>query len=205
MSTTTFSTSVTQPHETLIHACTKGDQRAQCKIYHLYVKAMHHIAMRFTQDEMEAEDVVQEAFVRAFKNIKSFKGDATFGAWLKRIVINTAINHLKKRKAEFVQLEDQGADFIEETYEEVDYGVNVARVKEAIRSLPTGYRMVLSLYLLEGYDHGEISRILGISEATSKSQYSRARKKLRGWLEGDCPKIPTPRYMSSYQPVSSVA
>ncbi|MEM6763476.1 MAG: RNA polymerase sigma factor [Bacteroidota bacterium] len=205
MSTSSFTSPVTQPHQTLIQACTQGDQRAQCKIYKLYVKAMHHIAMRFTQDEMEAEDVVQEAFVRAFKNIKSFKGDATFGAWLKRIVINTAINHLKKRKAEFVQLEDQGTDFIEEVYEEVDYGVNVERVKEAITFLPNGYRMVLSLYLLEGYDHGEISRILGISEATSKSQYSRARKKLRGWLEGERMPIASPTYLSSYQPMTSVA
>lgn len=142
--------------------------------------------MRITQDYMEAEDVLQEAFVRAFKNLESFKGDSTFGAWFKRIVVNTSINHIKKRKMEFVEMEDRfvEADGKDEHIDFESYGSewNMEVIRKAIDKLPDGYRVVFSLYLLEGYDHQEIGNILGVSEATSKSQYSRAKKKLREFL-----------------------
>jgi len=147
---------------------------------------MFNSAMRITRDYMEAEDVLQEAFVRAFKNINSFKGDSTFGAWLKRIVINTAINHVKKRKLEFVEVEDRHKELAEgpaaDEFELHQSGMSMEQIRKAIDLLPEGYRMVFCLYLLEGYDHQEIGHILGISEATSKSQYSRAKKKLRQLL-----------------------
>ncbi len=144
---------------------------------------MLNVAMRITSDYMEAEDVLQEAFVRAFRNLASFKGDATFGAWLKRIVINTAINHLKKKKAEFVGIEEERLEVAEEPVPEPTSAWDIEKVRKAISHLPEGYRVVLSLYLIEGYDHKEIGLILGITEATSKSQFSRAKRKLREMLD----------------------
>lgn len=173
-------------HESLVARCKQGDRKAQYELYRLYTKAMFNIAMRITHDYMEAEDVLQEAFVRAFKNIGSFKGDSTFGAWLKRIVINTAINHVKKKKLEFVEVEDRHMEVAEapvaDSFDINVSGVSMDKIRKAISMLPEGYRMVFSLYLLEGYDHQEIGTILGVSEATSKSQYSRAKKKLRQLL-----------------------
>lgn len=166
----------------LIESCRQGDPKAQEKVYGLYVKAMLNIANKITKDYMDAEDVVQEAFIRAFKNLHLYKGQATFGAWLKRIVINTAINHLKKRKMEFVDINDICTKITDNPSEYSLCTKNIDTIYSAIKSLPEGYRAVLRLYLIEGYDHSEISLILGISEATSKSQFCRAKKKLRKWL-----------------------
>lgn len=143
---------------------------------------MLNVAYRICNNVEQAEDLVQEAFVSAFKNLKSYKGTASFGSWLKRIVINTSLNYLRSKKMEFDELNDN-TDYPET--EELDYGdqeLTVARVKECIELLPTGYRIVLSLYLLEGYDHNEISEIMNISISTSKSQYNRAKRKLKELL-----------------------
>ncbi|MEM7655341.1 MAG: RNA polymerase sigma factor [Bacteroidota bacterium] len=168
----------------LIEQCKQGDRKAQHTLYNRYLRAMHRVAMRITGDSVEAEDVIQEAFVRAFRNLNKFKGDATFGAWLKRIVINTSINHLKKRKGEFVDIEDER---LELPNEEVIPGPatswNMQQIEAAMHQLPDGYRSVFQLYLLEGYDHKEIGSILNISEATSKSQFSRAKRKMRELLQ----------------------
>ena len=154
----------------LVERCKAGDRIAQFELYKRYTKAMLNVATRITRDVMEAEDVLQEAFVRAFRNLHSFKGDSTFGAWLKRIVINTSINHLKKRKGEFVDIEDAKIDTVEHQPEFKSSSPQMKRINEAIMKLPDGYRLVFNLYLIEGYDHKEIGEILGISEATSKSQ-----------------------------------
>ncbi|MDX2249881.1 MAG: RNA polymerase sigma factor [Bacteroidia bacterium] len=169
----------------LVERCKRGDQMAQFELYKKYTKAMYNVAVRITRDAMEAEDVLQEAFVRAFRSLHSFKGDSTFGAWLKRIVINTSINHLKKRKGDFVDIDEVKIDVSEEKPEKETFAPQweMKQVREAIMNLPEGYRLVFSLYLIEGYDHKEIGDILGISEATSKSQFSRAKKKLREMLE----------------------
>ncbi len=146
---------------------------------------MYNVGFRIVNNTEEAEDVLQDAFISAFNNLGSYRGDSTFGAWLKRIVINKAINYLNKRKPERMP-EDDRFDVKEE--EEVDvlegFPFTVEKVRAAIESLPDGYRSVLSLYLLEGYDHGEITEILGITESTSKSQFNRAKKKLKELLEG---------------------
>lgn len=169
--------------DSLIERCKQGDQKAQHTLYNKYIRAMYRVALRITGDSMEAEDVLQEAFVRAFRNLHSFKGDATFGAWLKRIVINTSINHLKKRKTEFVGLEDEKLEIPEEERTSGDNLWNMKQIQHAISFLPDGYRKVFELYLLEGYDHKEIGSILNISEATSKSQFSRAKRKMRELLK----------------------
>jgi len=145
---------------------------------------MYNVGYRIVNNTGEAEDVLQEAFISAFRNLHYYRGDATFGSWLKRIVVNKAINALKKRRTEQLP-EDERFDVADAVWpEESEFPFSIEAVKKAITRLPDGYRSVLSLYLLEGYDHAEIAEILGISESTSKSQFNRSKKKLREILEG---------------------
>ncbi|MBC6611995.1 RNA polymerase sigma factor [Hymenobacter sp. BT507] len=168
----------------LVERCRLGDRRAQAEIYKRYSKAMFNASLRITGDFAEAEDVLQEAFLSAFRELHSYKGDSSFGSWLKRIVINKSINCLRNRRLQVVPLGEQhdaaGADaddhFSAADAQELHWRADV--VRRCVQELPDGYRVVLSLYLLEGYDHAEIAGILDITESTSKSQYSRARKKL---------------------------
>lgn len=142
---------------------------------------MYSICMRIINNESEAEDVMQEAFLNAFRKIDTYKGEVSFGAWLKKIVINRSLDVLKKRKVKFDEINEktnQIPDYQMETKE-----VNVKVIKDAIQKLPDGYRVVLSLYLIEGYDHEEISEILGISNSNSRTQYLRAKNKLRELLK----------------------
>ncbi len=166
-------------HDELIARCRAGDRDAHYRIYKLYARSMFNVSFRITGREEDAEDAVQEAFISAFRNLERYRADATFGAWLKRIVVNKSINVLKKRKHEWMP-DDETWDVAEdETPVEYREELTVDRVKKAIEGLPDGYRTVLSLYLLEGYDHQEIADILAISESTSKSQLNRAKAKLR--------------------------
>ncbi len=142
---------------------------------------MYSVCMRIINNNAEAEDVMQEAFLKAFTKIDSYKGEVSFGAWLKRIVINRSLDYLKKRKVKFEEISDRTkemSDYQMETKE-----VNIQVVKDAIQKLPDGYRIVLSLYLIEGYDHEEISNILGISNSNSRTQFLRAKNKLREILK----------------------
>ena len=168
-------------HQDLLDGCKFGDQKAQFQIYKLYYKAMYNTSLRIVNDTMEAEDIMQESFLSAFEKIETYSGTVSFGAWLKKIVINRSLDALGKRKAVFEDIEshaglrDESSDDMIK-YEELD--VKVEEVKEAIERLPDGYRVILSLYLLEGYDHDEIAEILTISSSTSRSQLSRAKQKL---------------------------
>jgi RNA polymerase sigma-70 factor (ECF subfamily) len=158
----------------------KGDVRAQYQLYTLYSKAMYNICYRMTNQKEEAEDMLQESFSYAFSKLGSFRFESSFGAWLKRIVVNTCINHLKKKRVDLVYTEHQSDPISAD--ESVDYGeirFQVKRVMKALEKLPEGYRIVFSLYLLEGYDHKEIAEILGVTESTSKSQFLRAKQKIK--------------------------
>jgi len=172
-------------HQDIIDQCLAGSRDAQFELYRLYSKAMFNVSLRIVNDHDDAEDILQDAFVSAFRNLKSYRGDASFGAWLKRIVVNKSINFIKKRQAIMVPLEDEKIDVAEEAsgVNEKELRIDVESVKRGIHELPDGFRTVLTLYLLEGYDHSEIAGIMGITESTSKSQYLRAKKKLRGILE----------------------
>ncbi|NML67200.1 RNA polymerase sigma factor [Hymenobacter sp. RP-2-7] len=171
----------------LVERCRLNDRLAQAELYRRYSKAMFNAALRITGDYAEAEDVLQESFLSAFRELSGYKGDSSFGAWLKRIVVNKSINCLRQRRLQLVPLEDFHHDaapaaeavtpHAREEAEEQQYRADVLR--RCIQELPDGYRVVLTLYLLEGYDHLEIAGILGITESTSKSQYSRARQRLR--------------------------
>ncbi len=166
-------------HADLIEACLQNDRVAQYKLYNLYSKAMLNVAFRICNNLEQAEDLLQESFISAFKNLSSFQGTASFGSWLKRIVVNTSLNYLRSKKVEFQELEEEKDTVVEEVKDYGEQELIVEQVKEGIAELPTGYRLVISLYLLEGYDHKEIAKVLEISESTSKSQYNRAKKKLR--------------------------
>ena len=169
-------------HADLVAECRKGSRKAQFEIYKLYATAMYNVALRIVNDDAEAEDVLQEAFLDAFNRIADFRQETTFGLWLKQIVINRSINYLRKRKMEMVSVDgiedipDEPAADFEETH------LKVEAIKNAMAELPDGYRVVLSLYLFEGYDHEEIAHILKITENTSRTQYMRAKRKLNSLL-----------------------
>lgn len=157
---------------------------AQYRLYQLYSKAMLNISFRMLGNIEDAEDLLQNAFIDVFTKLDHFRFESSIGAWIKRIVINKSINHLKKKRLSWVSLEDR--DVPDEQAEERDWDtakLDIARINAAIPKLPDGYRVVLSLYLLEGFDHQEIADVLGVSTSTSKSQYNRAKKKLRALLE----------------------
>jgi len=170
---------VTDIHSKIIELCRQGESAAQFKLYNLYKKAMYNVCLRILNDRDEAEDVLQESFISAFKNIGKYEGRSTFGAWLKRIVINNALNHIKSKKLLFENIDgthDQVEEANERDEEEMD--LKVWKIKSALSELSDGFRSVLTLYLFEGYDHKEIGTILDITESTSKTQYLRAKRKL---------------------------
>ncbi len=166
-------------HHNLIEACRKNDQRAQFQIYKLYYKAMYNVSLRIVNDAMEAEDIMQEAFLTAFEEIAGYSGKVSFGAWLKRIVQNRSVDYLRKKGkitfediASVREVENNLFDnpgLIEEPE------VSITRMMAIIKRLPEKCRNIFSLYFLEGYDHEEIGQILSISSSTSRSQLSRAR------------------------------
>lgn len=167
-------------HYSLVAECKQGSKKACYELYRLYSKAMLNVAFRIVGNIAEAEDVLQEAFLDAFNKLKDFRQDTTFGLWLKQIVVNRSINMLRKRRLELIELEGDHLENIpeEEAADDEDIQYQVTLVKEAMKQLPDGYRVVLSLYLLEGYDHEEIGQILNISENTSRTQFLRAKRKL---------------------------
>ena len=166
-------------HAPIIEECRKGNSRAQFILYNQYSKAMYNLAYRILNNREDTEDILQDVFVECFRNIDSFRFESTFGAWLKKITINKCINQIKKKKIDLT-LYDTLPSVTYEEEDEVLY--DTEKIFKSIETLPDGYRIILTLYLLEGYDHSEISQILGISESTSKSQYSRAKEKLRNLL-----------------------
>lgn len=162
----------------IIERCKKGDRTAQTELYRRYYRGMYSVSLRILNHSAEAEDAMQDAFIAAFKQLDTFKGEVTFGSWLKRIVINRSIDLLRKRKIQYEdisripdQKENDPEDFSEEITPEL--------VKKAIEMLQDNYRIVLTLFLLEGYDHDEIASILKISNGSSRIIYHRAKEKLK--------------------------
>ncbi len=172
-----------QTHKDLVKGCLDNDRKAQFELYKQYSQAMYNICLRMVNNEMEAEDILQQSFMDVFSKIHMFKFESSIGAWIKRIVINNSINFLKKRKLQLTELNEQVSS---EKIEEVETSsLNIQIVKDAVHELPEGYRVVFNLYAFEGYDHKEIGAILGVTEATSKSQYSRAKRKLKEIIQND--------------------
>ncbi|RKE98809.1 RNA polymerase sigma factor [Ichthyenterobacterium magnum] len=164
-------------HKALIERSKLGDRKMQYKLYSLYVDAMYNVSIRIVKVKEDAEDVVQDSFIDAFKHLSTFKYQSTFGSWLKRIVVNKSINYLKVKRIPLVAIDEQDYWISEpESIKEPQLDIN--KIKAAIKTLPQGYQTIINLYLIEGYDHNEIGDILEISVSTSKSQYHRAKKKL---------------------------
>jgi RNA polymerase sigma-70 factor (ECF subfamily) len=171
----------TDVNAVIIERCKNGERMAFYELYNLYAKAMFNISLRILNNTTEAEEVLQDSFLKAFEKIGSFDPGYSFGAWLKRIVINGSLDVLKKRKAVLVSLDEirytQGEDQ-EDDPDSHREDFDVETIKKCVTELPDGYRTILSLYLFEDFSHKEIADLLGISEGTSKSQYSRAKKRV---------------------------
>lgn len=166
-------------HKPIIVKASKGHVKSQRKLYELYAKAMFNISYRMMNNMEDAEDILQEVFCEAFRRLNTYRFESTFGAWIKRITINKCINELKKRKHSLQLNEELATDIIvDEEIDDSELELKVEHIKHAMAMLPNGYRIIFSLYMLEGYDHQEIADILEISVSTSKSQLARAKKKL---------------------------
>lgn len=174
-------TSYQNIHKELIDRCRYGDRKAQFELYKLFYKGMYNVCLRIVGNPADAEDAMQEAFLNAFRKIDTYQGKVSFGAWLKKIVINRSLDYLKKKHVRFEEVNERtgGLEDEDSGWKEVD----VNRIRNAIQTLPDGYRVVLSLHLIEGYDHEEISQILHITNSACRTQYMRARNKLKEILK----------------------
>ena len=167
----------------LIKLCKKGNEVAQLQVYDTYAQAMFTIACRYLKDDEEAKDAMQEGFLKAFLNIESYKPEATFGAWLKRIIINQCLDVLKKNKLEFEAVEVSELQIINEEDWHFDTTITKREILFAIDQLNEKHKVVVTLYLLEGYDHEEISNILEIPVKTSRTHLRRGKLKLQDLLK----------------------
>lgn len=182
MNAKTVELELTEPilHDELVERCKQGDSRAYAELYRKYAKAMYNTSLRIVNHTGDAEDVLQEAFTDAFRSLEDFHFKSTFGAWLKRIVINKSINQLRKRKMDLIDIEKTNIGYLpdEDAPDEQEMQMKVEDIKRAVGLLPNGYRTVLTLYLFEGYDQEEIAEILQVTHATVRTQYMRAKQKL---------------------------
>lgn len=167
----------------IVEDCKLNKAKAQMQLYDRYCDAMFVIAKRYVKDSFVAEDVMQDAFIKVFKNIETFKGEVTVGAWIKKIVINQCIDYLKKKRIELVSIEEKELQLAEQNDWTVNNNVDVKVITNTINSLPEKYKVVLNLYLIEGFDHKEISQVLNISEVSSRSQLMRGKNKLKSELK----------------------
>jgi RNA polymerase sigma factor (sigma-70 family) len=168
----------------LVRRCLRRDDRAQMRLYRKYVQAMYNTVVRMVANKMDAEDIIQEVFVKVFQKLSEFRGESTLGAWIKRITVNTTLNFIRQRKEiKFMENEEWDRSDLLQAEKKIDPEFSMKQVHHAIKKLPDGCRVVLNLYLLEGYQHQEIASILKITESTSKTQYRRGKqllaKKLR--------------------------
>src|SRR5215218_5027157 len=170
-------------HYVLVKDCLKGRPAAQRELYQLFAGTMLSICYRYTKSMADAEDVLQEGFVKVFKNLHQYKFEGELGGWIRRIMVNTAINYLKKNsryQSELLFGDDQLHAVAQDNPE---VRMSAKELSELIRQLPTGYQTIFNLHAVEGFTHVEIGEMLGISDGTSRSQYARARGLLISWLE----------------------
>lgn len=163
------------PNEDLIKACRNGERIAQKRLYDFYAPQMMAICYRYATNEAEAADMLQEAFLKVFTKLNQYRGDGEPGAWIRRIVVNCAINAYRKRKIQIKSWEEESEAFHPVDEKDPEMLLNAKELANLIQKLPDGYRLVFNLHAVEGYTHEEIGKMLGIKTASSRSQYLRAR------------------------------
>lgn len=168
----------------LIEKCKNHNRKAQLQLYNQYCDAMYYVALKFLKNSHDAEEAMQEAFIKAFEKLHQFQAEVTFGAWLKRIVINKSIDMLKARKLHFIAINEQTMQSVEkEDQWEIEEGITADEVKQEIEELNDNYKYPLLLFLVEGYDHQEIAEILNITPVSSRTLVHRGKKKLQEKLK----------------------
>lgn len=167
--------------EELIKGCCKGERKSQRALYEKYSTQMYAVALRYSKMQQEAEDILQEAFLKVFQNISSFRQDSSLVYWIKRIVVNTALNH-QRSKLYLYPMVDVGDLKNQHGPEVTISGMSHQELTGLIKRLPSGCQVIFNLYAIEGFKHHEIAEQLNISEGTSKSQYARAKSLLKEWI-----------------------
>lgn len=165
--------------EDLINRCLLNEVKAQEVFYKRFAPKMFGVCLRFAKNQMEADDILQEGFIKVYTSLKTYRGDGSLEGWIRRTIVNTAINLYKKNARYLRDIEIEKAEVVQNMDEGAEDKISVQELLALIRELPTGYRMVFNLNVIEGYTHKEISQLLNISENTSKSQLSRARQTLQ--------------------------
>lgn len=167
----------------LVERCKANDRKAQLKLYRQYCDGMLCVAIGILKNTDDAEDVVQDSFIKAFQRIEQYRGEVTFGAWLKRIVINRSLDFLKTKKERHVELNEGYMKVVENDDWSVSDEVTVAEVKSKMEELPDKYKHVVQLFLVEGYDHSEISQIMDITESACRTRLLRGKGFLKELLK----------------------
>jgi RNA polymerase sigma factor (sigma-70 family) len=167
----------------LVKGALRGNAGAQKALYELFAPDMLAVCYRYTKSMEDAEDVLQEGFIKAFLNLKQYRSEGEFGGWLRRIMVNTALNYLKRRAPYNTDLAFDADHLHPVSNDDPAVTLNAKELAALIRQLPTGYQTIFNLYAVEGFNHVEIGKLLGISEGTSRSQYARARALLITWIE----------------------
>jgi len=182
----------TKQLQALIDGCLKGDRRSQQAVHKLYYGKMKAVCMRYTRDYDQANDVLQEGFLKVFNNLEKFTGVGTFEGWMRRIMVNLSIDRFRKLKHDFILLSEPDdieryGDDTEEVLDEIDeleeiYSITPEQIIDAMQQLTPAYRTVFNLYVYEDYTHQDIAEALGISVGTSKSNYAKAKKNMKKLL-----------------------
>lgn len=168
----------------LIEKCKEGDRHAQKAVYERYAPAMLAVCVRYVADRESAKDVLQDGFIKVFTSIRSYSGEGSFGAWVRRIFVTTSLEHLRKnRKWNSNELIDNYIELVQTEYEDVLSQISANELIKHIGALPERYRVIFNLFAVEGYAHAEIAEILNINENSSRSEFSRARKMLQKSIE----------------------
>ena len=169
--------------EQLFQGCREKNLTAQKELYDRFAKKMMGICLRYADSAAEAQDTLQDGFIKVFEKINSYHATGSLEGWIKRVMVNTALDNFRRRKHERHHVELNVNDTQHNSYEEVHDNVSAQELLRIIQKLPSGYRTVFNLYAIEGYSHKEIGEMLGINESTSKSQYSRAKMHLQKTIQ----------------------